>query len=166
MTDTELRNGVVKLSETVTQLSQAVQSQAENTTSLSTQVRESNERTEANRKTLQRLSILMGAKLLTLVLILVLFNQVQETNDAIKSCTTPEGQCAQRNAAVTGVALNILADKNEERRISTELPIARIKGDEVRVAELEKELAKIQKKVADNEQLRKNIQSGKIDSAR
>lgn len=162
MTDSDLRSGVIKLSETVTQLSKAVAHQAENTTGLSTQVRESNERTEANRKTLKRLSFLMIAKLLTLVLLVVLFANLRDTNDAIRSCTTPEGACAQRNAAVTGQFLRSGEFRAERQRLTTELPIAQQKGDTVRVDALQKRLDELNASIADADNRIAQIQSGAV----
>lgn len=159
--DGELRDSVAGLSDTVSQLREAVANQTANTTDLTTQVKESNERSARDRKVLRILTGVVIAKLLTLILLGIALLGVRDTQAAIEDCTTPNGKCAQRGAAAAGQFGLSLAYRGEQQRLITELPISEQKGDAVRVEVTKKRLAELDQLIKQSDQTLADIRADK-----
>jgi hypothetical protein len=139
----DLRKSADELVATVKRLGDVVEAQGESASTLAEQVIESNERAARDAKVLRILVGFMVFKVIMLFLLFVAIQRVNDTNAAIKDCTNPTGECAQRGARQTvGAILGI-----EAERLRTEIELAKIRGDQVSVDYREKRLAEIEQRI-------------------
>jgi hypothetical protein len=111
--------------------------------SLTVQVRESNERAARDRKVIRILTGLIVAKLVTLIILVFVIAAMNETNDTLKDCIQPSGQCAQRNGRQAVAAFLAV----EVVRLKTEIPLAEQKGDTVAAEYRKKRLAEVENQI-------------------
>jgi hypothetical protein len=161
MTDMDLRESVAKLGATVGHLSKALEQQVVSASALAVQVKESNERSARDRRVLRILTGLVIFKLITLMVLVFVIVGMNETNHAIKDCTTPAGQCAKRSAAATAVFLNSAALRGERERLKTEIPATQARGDTLRLGELQKRFAELNQQIAEADQQLADIRNQK-----
>lgn len=148
MTDTEISSSVKSLGATVDRLRDAVDHAGNQQATLAEQVIESNNRAKRDRKVLRILTAVIVSGAVTLILLTFSIFRIDSTNDSIRDCTTPSGKCAQRGAKTTGVVISSIALRGERERIKTELPIAEVKGDTVRVETLKVRLDDLEHQIS------------------
>jgi hypothetical protein len=161
MSDPDLRESVGALGATVKRLGDVVEAQGVSASTLAEQVIESNVRAARDAKVLRILVGFMVFKVIMLLLLFVAIQRVNDTNDAIKDCTTPAGQCAKRGAATTAVFLNSAALRGERERLTTEIPATEAKGDTVRLEQLQKRFAELNEEIAQADQQLADIRNQK-----
>jgi hypothetical protein len=161
MSDPDLRKSADELVATVKRLGDVVEAQGESASTLAEQVIESNERAARDARVLRILVGFMVFKVVMLILLFVAIQRVNDTNDAIKDCTTPAGSCSKRSAAATAVFLNSAALRGERERLKTEIPATQARGDTVRLEELEKRFAELNEQIAQADQQLADIRNQK-----
>jgi hypothetical protein len=127
----------------INELKRSVDQLTQDLPALTVQIRESNERSARDRKVIRILTALMVAKLVTLIVLIFVITGMNETNDTLKDCIEPTGQCAQRNARQAQAAFLAV----EVVRLQTEIPLAEQKGDTVSAEYRKKRLADIEAQI-------------------
>lgn len=115
---------------------------------------------DSTKKVMNRVQVLMVAKLITLILLVFVIiglahtsHTAQQTNRTIQDCIVPTGTCAQRNAALQAQLVLSLSYQTQAQQLVTSLRVAQATGNNATIPvfqQRQQETADVLQKIKEN----------------